>query len=109
MQDRENDDHIALYREVHGVWEAPQQDASDSGPQVLVREWVAKYSVVRGPKFFEELAAEADRFIFVPIERRRDIEVSSRLGEQPILGHSYLFARRSRTSWAGRARLGSRR
>jgi hypothetical protein len=43
----------------------------------------------------------------VPIERRRDLKISSRLGNEPIRGHRSLFASRSNTAWAGCARLGS--
>ena len=39
----------------------------------------------------------------------RDIEIDSRLGNQPIIGQRSGVVRRSKTSRAGRARLGSRR
>jgi len=57
----------------------------------------------------EELQAKPGALALIPLVRRRDVEVGSRLGNQPILGHRSGFAKRRSTSRAGRARLGSRR
>jgi len=109
MKDREYDDNIDLHAEVHGVRKASEQRTTDSSPEILILERVIGNAVVRGAQLIEELQAKPGALALIPLVRRRDVELGSRLGNQPILGHRSGFAKRRSTSRAGRARLGSRR
>ena len=109
VQDREYDAEVAFHREIHGVGKAPKQRAADSDPEILVLERASSELVVGCAQLIEELQAQPSLLVLVPLVRPRDVEIDSRCGNNPVLGQRSGFVRRSRTSRAGRARLGSRR
>src|SRR5206468_2315543 len=77
---------------------------------ILVLEGAVCNPIVGSTQLVHEVQAQPSLLVLVPGKRRPNVEVNPRLGNQPILGHrSFFFERRSNTSWAGFARLGSRR
>lgn len=87
MKHREHDDHVALNGEVDGVRETPQQSAADPGAEILIRKRAIDYPVVGAPELGEELLAQPDFLVLVPVECSRDVEISTRLGSEPMLGY----------------------
>jgi hypothetical protein len=55
VKHREDDNHIALGSEVHGVRETPHQRSADSRPQMLVPERTIGNPVVGGTQLVQEL------------------------------------------------------
>jgi hypothetical protein len=109
VEDCEHHDEITFDRKVHRVGKSPEQHAADARPKGLILERPTSDPIIGSEQLVEKLYTEPRLLVLVPLVRRRDVEIDSRLGNQPILGHRCGLVRRSRTSRAGRARLGSRR
>jgi hypothetical protein len=78
--------------------------------ELAERQAVGNDRLAQGMAVGEDVGQPQPGFlVLISLVRRRDVEIDSRLGNQPILGHRCGLVRRSSTSRAGRARLGSRR
>jgi hypothetical protein len=98
MEHRKNDNGPGLHGEVHGIGKAPDQGATDSRLESLIPKGLLRDPIVRVPQLLEELPAEPSLLALIPLVRCRDVEIRSRLGNQPILGHRVGFVRCRKTS-----------
>ncbi len=89
--------------------EATKQRSSNARPMVRICQRSVSNPVVGDPQLVQELHIEAGTLVLIPAERCLHVQVGSRLGDEPVGRHDDCFARRARTSCAGRARCGSLR
>jgi len=100
---------VAFDREIHGVGKAPEQRAADARTDVLILKGPCSNPFIRCEQLIEKRQPQPRFPALIPLVRCHDVEIDSRLGNQPILGHRCGFFRRSSRSRAEPARLGSRR
>ena len=103
VQDSEYDDEVAFHREVHGVGKAPKQRAADSSPEIRILKRASSDLVVGRAQLIEELQAQSPLLVLVPLVRRRDVEIDSRFGNNPMT-QSTIRVRQTIEDIAGGAR-----
>jgi hypothetical protein len=98
VEDRKDYDDVGFDSEVHRIGEATEESAPDPRLEVAILERILDDSIVRAAQLLQKLQPESRSFGLIPLVRRRDVEVCSRLGNQSILGHRSGFARSRSTS-----------
>jgi hypothetical protein len=83
----EDHDDIVLDAEVHSVRKPPEQSAADAGLEILVLERVIGNTIVRGTQLMEKLESKPGPLVLIPLVCGRNVEVDSRICNQPIRGH----------------------
>lgn len=72
---------------VHGIRKAPEQRATDSRPEILILVGAVGNAVIGCAQLGEELESKSGLLVLLPLVRRRHVEISPRLRNQPVLGH----------------------